>query len=78
MTHSNSGVTFRIALVWTPVVILLWTASWCQDHHPDLAWLHWSLRGLGVTFLAMELAVAWLLPGRSLHDRLTRTHVVPL
>jgi hypothetical protein len=80
---------WRALLVWTPVILLLALWVWCNawwliawEHEMIqrsrwvyvLSWLSW---GAALALLPVYVGLALRFPGRSWHDRLAGTYLVP-
>jgi hypothetical protein len=80
---------WRALLVWIPVVALLalsgwfdgvWLGAWLEQNMERYGQAHllsWVCWGCAVSLLPFYVGLALWLPGRSVHDRLAGTYLVP-
>ena len=68
----------RAALVWLPVVGLLFGSTMLQAFVPQQAYLALALWAAAVALLPVYAFLALRYPSRPPHDRLIGTHLVPV
>jgi uncharacterized RDD family membrane protein YckC len=78
---------WRALLVWLPVTGGLLLSAWCNATYwwrwseatesPGLLWISWLTYWAAVGMVLADAGLCIWLPGRSLHDRLAGTYLVP-
>ncbi len=74
-THRQCGL--RAAIVWFPVVGLLFTSAWLQAHYLDRSAIAAALWLVAVILLAAYVVIALRFPDHPPQDRVTGTYLVP-